>query len=117
VLLILGASFIVMPHQIELLFGFTNLPLGVSYIIALLGCALGSLAWGYLIAATDPVRHVAWVQLGIARGSLEVLVGVIYMLGGVVTLRQSAIGTVVALLITVAYIVVYPRPSVAERPA
>lgn len=111
VLFLLGALLIVVPRQVEVAFQFNDLPQGVSYIIGLWGCVLATLALGYAVAARDPVRHVAWVQVGIARGALEFIVGAVYLARGIVTFQQAGFGIVVAALITLAYVVLYPRKS------
>lgn len=117
VLLLLGALLIFAPRQIETAFHFSNLPEAVSYLIGLWGCVFATLGIGYIVAATDPIRHVVWVQVGIARGALECLVGLIYLARGVVTWQQSVVGLVTAALITVAYLVFYPRARVNSSAA
>ena len=109
VLFLLGALLILAPRRVEFAFQFKDLPEGVSYIIGLWGCVLVTLAIGYAVAATDPVRHVVWVQVGIARGALECILGALYVAWGVVGWRQAGFGIIVAALITIAYIVFYPR--------
>jgi hypothetical protein len=109
VLFVLGLLFVFAPHQVAAAFHFENLPPGVNYLIGLWGCALATLAVGYCVAATDPVRHVVWLQVGIARGALECLLGVVYVARGVVTFQQAAVGIIAAAVITVAYILSYPR--------
>src|SRR5438067_1486084 len=68
VLFLLGLFLILAPKQVELAFHFKDLPNGVSYIIGLWGCILATMALGYGVASTDPIRHLVWVQVGIARG-------------------------------------------------
>jgi len=109
VLFLLGLFLILAPKQVELAFHFKDLPNGVSYIIGLWGCILATMALGYGVASTDPIRHVVWVQVGIARGALECVLGTIYLARGVVTWQQAGFGIVLASLITVAYLVFYPR--------
>ena len=109
VLFLLGALLICAPRQIEAAFHFQDLPLAVSYLIGLWGCVFATLGIGYLVAATDPVRHVVWVQVGIARGGLECLLGVLYLARGVVSWQQAAFGIITAAFIAVAYLVLYPR--------
>lgn len=109
VLFLLGALLMLAPRRVEFAFQFKDLPEGVSYIIGLWGCVLVTLAIGYAVAATDPIRHVVWVQVGIARGALECILGVLYLTQGVVGWQQAGFGIVVAALITLAYIVFYPR--------
>ena len=69
------------------------------------------MAIGYAVAATDPIRHVVWVQVGIARGALECILGALYLAWGVVGWQQAGFGIIVAALITIAYIVFYPRKT------
>src|SRR5882672_2373310 len=109
VLFLLGALLILAPGQVERAFHFQDLPPAISYIIGLWGCVFATLAIGYLVAATDPLRHVVWVQVGIARGVLECILGVVYLARGIVTFQQAGFGIVVAALITLAYLVFYPR--------
>lgn len=109
VLFVLGMLLICAPRQVEAAFRFKELPEGVAYIIGLWGCVLVTVGAGYAVAAMDPIRHLVWVQLGIARGALECVLGVIYLARGVVTWQQSGAGIVVAAAVTVAYILTYPR--------
>jgi len=108
-LFLLGLLLILAPKQVELAFHFGDLPAGVSYIIGLWGCVLATVAIGYGVAALDPIRHVVWVQVGIARGALECVLGSIYLARGMVSWQQAGFGILVAALITLAYIILYPR--------
>jgi hypothetical protein len=109
VLFMLGALLIFAPRQVEIAFHFQELPPAVSYLIGLWGCVFVTLGFGYVIAATHPLRHLIWVQVGIARGALECLLGVVYLARGVVSWQQAAFGIITAGLITVAYTTLYPR--------
>ena len=114
----LGACLIFIPARVEEVFHFHNLPAGVGYMIGLWGCVLITMALGYFIAASDPLRHVIWIQVGIARGALECLLGVVYLARGVVTLQQAGLGIVVAAGMTGAYLLLYPRvPRLNSPPA
>ena len=116
VLILLGLLLIFIPTRVEAAFQFKDLPAGVSYILGLWGCGLVTMGLGYAAAATDPLRHLIWVQMGIARGALECILGAVFLARGVVTFQQAGIGIIVAALITVAYLLCYPRISyVAEK--
>ena len=118
VLFVLGALLICAPGKIEIAFHFSDLPAAVSYLIGLWGCVFVTLSGGYVIAATDPLRHVAWIQIAIARGALECLLGLFYVMHGIVTWQQGAFGIFVAAFIGLAYVLLYPRRSpVAHDPA
>jgi len=114
-LFLLGAALIFMPRQIEAAFGFRDLPQGVHYLVGLWGCVFATMAIGYFAAARDPLRNVVWVQVGIARGAIECVLGLIYVMRGVVSWQQAAFGIIAAAVITLAYIVLYPRKY--ARPA
>ena len=109
ILFLLGALLIFFPDFVEKLFQFQSLPLAVHYLIGMWGCVFATMGLGYVIAATDPVRHVIWVQVGIARGVLECLLGAIYLARGIVTFEQAGVGIIVAGLMALAYAVLYPR--------
>ena len=109
VLFLLGALFMLVPTRVLAAFHFTGLPDGVTYIVGLWGCVEITLALGYLVASRDPLRHLIWVQVGIARGALECALGAFYLSRGVVTWPQTRLGIVAAALMTLAYLVVYPR--------
>ena len=109
VLFLLGVLFIAIPKHVLLAFHFRDLPVGVGYIIGLWGCALVTLSAGYLLAAVNPYRHVVWIQVGIARGVLEALLGIVYLAQGIVTFSQAAFGIIAAASFALAYIVLYPR--------
>ena len=111
VLLALGVVLIVAPHAAQAAFHFTDLPESATYITGSWGCALATMALGYAVAARDPRRHVIWVQVGIARGALECAVGAWYLSRGVVTFQQVGNGLIVATVVTVAYLVLYPTSS------
>lgn len=109
VLFLVGILLIFLPRQVEVAFHFSDLPAPVSYLIGLWGCVFVTMAGGYVIAATHPLKHVIWVQVGIARGALECLLGAIYLARGIVTWQQAAFGLVTAAVITGAYAALYPR--------
>jgi hypothetical protein len=109
----LGALFIAVPRRIEAVFHFQNLPAGVDYMIGLWGCVFVSLGLGYALAAVDPRRNVLWVQMGIARGLLEVAFGAACVARGAVTWEQGRFGIIVAASIVAAYAALYPRKEAA----
>jgi hypothetical protein len=70
---------------------------------------------GYTVAALDPIRHIVWVQVGIARGALECLLGLVYLARGLVTFSQAGLGIVLAACISLAYVALYPRGLQSAR--
>ncbi len=115
VLFLLGAMLILVPRQVEAAFHFSELPAAVSYLIGLWGCVFVTMGVGYVVAATHPIRHLVWVQVGIARGALECVLGVAYLVRGVVTWQQAAFGIVTAAVITGAYVALYPHGFLRQR--
>ena len=110
-LLLVGACLTFIPRQVELLFHLRDLPQSVSYLLGLWGCMLLTLGCGYVVAATHPVRHLVWIQIGIARGAFECGLGAFYLARGAVTWQQAAFGIVAAGVITAAYTALYPRAA------
>ncbi|HLX69469.1 MAG TPA: hypothetical protein VKV04_07570 [Verrucomicrobiae bacterium] len=108
-LFLLGGLLVFLPTQVERAFHFNDLPTGVGYIIGLWGCALVTMGFGYVVAATQPVRHIVWVQVGILRGACECVLGAIWLARGVVSFQQVGFGIVVAGFISLGYIALYPR--------
>ncbi|MGI8966111.1 MAG: hypothetical protein ACR2H1_08510 [Limisphaerales bacterium] len=111
VLFLLGAVLIFAPSQVERAFHFKDLPPAMNYIIGLWGCVVASLAIGYVVAATNPLRHRIWVQIGIARGAMECVLGLVYLALGTVTFQQAGLGIIVAGAMVIAYVTLYPRVS------
>jgi hypothetical protein len=109
VLFLLGTLLLVLPQHVLFAFGFVELPLGVTYIVALWGCGLLTMAIGYWKASADPIRHLVWAQVGIARGALECAVGLVYLLRGIVSFRQAGVGIILAGLFAATYLIFYPR--------
>ena len=109
ILFLLGALLILAPHLIEQAFGFSGLPSAVSYLIGLWGCLFATTAVGYVMAAADPLRQLIWIQIGIVRGALECLVGIVYLAQGIVIFRQAGVGIILAAAMAVAYVALYPR--------
>ena len=120
VLLVLGAGLTAAPGALAAAAGFAALSPAMQFVVGLWGCALVTLGLGYVLAAQDPVRNVSWVQTGIVRGALECLLGVTYLARGEVSFRQAGLGTIIAGLIALAYVVFYPRdeaPAADATPA
>ena len=109
VLFLLGALLIFAPTQVERAFHFTDLPPAVKYLIGMWGCVMGTMGLGYLMAATNPLRHRVWINIGIIRGVIECALGIVYLAQGVVTMGQAGFGTLVAGLMALAYVLLYPR--------
>ncbi len=109
VLLLLGAVLILAPEPVERAFQFQNLPAAAAYLIGMWGCVFATLGIGYAVAATDPLRHRVWVQVGIARGGLECLLGLFYLFCGIVTFQQAGLGIILAGIMALAYVALYPR--------
>jgi hypothetical protein len=108
-LFVLGAVFIFAPAQVLEVFKFPEVPIQVHYVVALWGCTLGTLAIGTVQAFMDPVRHVAWIQVAIARTGLEVLVGAMFLYKGIVNWNQSGFGIVLTGILCLAFVILYPR--------
>jgi hypothetical protein len=109
VLFLLGGLLVFAPAEVERTFHFQDLPPAVAYFFAMWGCVMGTLGFGYLVAVTHPLRHRAWINVGIIRGALECGLGIFYLARGTVTFQQAGLGTLVAGGMALAYILLYPR--------
>ena len=118
VLFLLGAVFIFAPGRSLSLFGFNSTPPGIAFILGVFGTVYATMGIGYVIAAQNPMRNVAWVQVAIARGAAESLFSLYCVLQGVVTSRQAGFSIVFPALIALGCLVLYPRPELpASEPA
>ena len=96
VLFLLGGLLIFEPVQVEKSFHFQDLPAAVAYLIGMWGCVMATMGFGYLVAATHPMRHRVWINIGIIRGALESVLGIFYLARGTVTFQQAGFGTLLA---------------------
>ena len=110
VLFLLGALMIFAPARVEQAFHFQDLPPAVAYLIGMWGCLMATMGFGYLVAATHPLRYRVWINIGIIRGAIECALGIFYLARGIITFQQAGLGTLVAGLLAVAYVGLYPRP-------
>jgi hypothetical protein len=110
VLFLLGGLLIFSPVQVEQAFHFQDLPPAVAYLLGMWGCLMATMGFGYLVAATHPLRYRVWINIGIIRGALECALGIFYLVRGTITFQQAGLGTLVAGLLAVAYVALYPRP-------
>ena len=117
VLFLLGGLLIFAPTQVEQAFHFRDLPPAVAYLIGMWGCLMATMGFGYLVAATHPLRYRVWINIGIIRGTLECALGICYLARGIITFQQAGLGTLVAGLLAVAYVVLYPREPRAVAPS
>src|SRR5438270_2410443 len=109
VLLALGFALIFIPDTLASVFNFGTLPDVVDYIGGFLGCAFISLGVGYVVATTDPIRHVVSVWIGIARGAFEVALSVVCVMRNIVSWQQASFGIGFASAIALGYAIFYPR--------
>jgi len=109
VLFLLGGLLIFAPAQVEQAFHFKDLPPAVAYLIGMWGCLMATMGFGYLVAATHPLRYRVWINIGIIRGALECALGICYLARGIITFQQAGLGTLVAGLLALAYVGLYPR--------
>jgi hypothetical protein len=111
ILALLGGFMIVCPGLVTQLFQFANLPTAVNYIVGLWGCALLTLGFGYVGAACDPLRNKLWIQMGLARGGLEVALGIIYLIRHDVLIGQAGLGTIAVGVLTIGYVILFPKSA------
>src|SRR4051812_25702380 len=84
-LILIGAVFIVAPARALVAFGFLNAPANMNFIIGTFGTVYLTMGIGYVYAAQNPMRNIAWVQVAIARGAAECLFSIFCVATGVVS--------------------------------
>jgi hypothetical protein len=109
VLFLLGGLLIFAPVQVEHFFHFQDLPSAVAYLIGMWGCVISTMGFGYLVAASHPLRYRVFINIGIIRGTLESALGLFYLARGTVTFQQAGLGILVAVLMALAYVALYPH--------
>lgn len=112
----LGLAMVFRADLVEAALGFRDLPRAVNYTVAMHGCVMLSLAYGYCLAALNPNRSVLWVQMAVVRAVLEVLAGAAFVAYGVVTFRQACPAIGAAAVVAVGYLVLYPRSPMRAVP-
>jgi hypothetical protein len=115
VLMLLGVALIFRPQGVAQALDFRDLPASGDYLIGIMGGLFLTTGLGYLAALRDPLRNLIWIQLGIARGALEVLLGVVYISLGTVSWRQAGFGLIAAATIGAGYLFFYPHPPKLKR--
>ena len=111
ILFLLGGAFMFVPGRMLILFGFHNTPPGIAYVVGVFGSVYATMGIGYVFAAQSPLRNVAWVQVGIARGVAESLFSLVCVVQGWVSFAQAGFSIVVPALLGVGYALLYPRPA------
>lgn len=110
-LILIGAVFIFAPARALLAFGFLNAPANINFIIGTFGTVYATMGIGYVYAAQNPMRNVAWVQVAIARGAAECLFSIYAVATGIVTFRQAGFSIVFPALIAIGCLLLYPTPE------
>jgi hypothetical protein len=116
ILFLLGAVLIFAPGQVEASFHFQGLPPAVAYLIGLWGCGMATMSLGYVVAVVDPLKHRVWINVAIGRGVLEVFLGTVYLVRGIVTLPQAGGGVLLAAFVSIAYLALYPMAPKVDKP-
>ena len=107
-LMSVGMGLMLVPGQLLELFHFPAMPSDVNYILAMWGCVLSTMGLGYLNCAFDPLRNISWIQMGIARGTVEFVFSIVYVALGMASLSQVWLGMLVGAFVALSYITLYP---------
>ena len=110
-LLTIGSALVLAPGKMLQAFHYPSMPPSVHFIMAMWGCVLATLGLGYLHSAFDPVRNIAWIQVGIARGTLEFVVSIVYVVLGLTSLSQVWPGLLMGGFVALGYLTLYPKPN------
>lgn len=113
ILTLLGAGLLLAPARMLALFGYSEVPRSIDFVVSMWGAALLSVAVMHWAAMRrETLRD--WAQLGFWRNLLEFGVTLAFMLNGVVNLRQSWPGLFIPVWFAIFYFLV---PRLMEREA
>ncbi len=106
-----GLPFIVAPHLFSAVLHLSSAPNWTSWFFVMNGARFLAMGYGMFVAASDPIKHIAWINAMIVVQAFDWL-GSIYSIGtGAISLAQATDTPYLPLLFIVALLVWYPRKS------
>jgi hypothetical protein len=118
ILTVLGIGLLAAPARMLEVFGYTDVPRSVEFVVGMWGAALLSVAIAHFIIYRRPAEALTdWSQLGFWRNLLEFGVTLAYVLNGTVNLRQSWPGLFIPVWFALFYLLlpILLRRGVAEE--
>jgi hypothetical protein len=106
--ILVGLAYIFFPNQLGEMGGFEKGPAWVVYILALVGICYIATGAFVIRAASDPLKHIMWVQFAIAVALLIVVVAAYSIMRGFVTFSQEGGPLILNAVFAVAFLVLYP---------
>jgi hypothetical protein len=106
-----GLPFVVAPGLYSLVLHLPSAPAWTNWFFAMNGARFLGMGFGMFLAARDPLKHRAWINVMIAIQALDWL-GTIYSLWtGAITLAQATDAPFLPVIFIVALLIWYPRGS------
>jgi hypothetical protein len=107
--ILLGLALVFVPGQLGAMMGFAKGPEWSPYLHAWLGVFyLVGGAFIMVAAVRDPLKHIMWVQFGIAVTILTLAVEVYSLMRGFVTFEQIVMEIIINAIFFVALMALYP---------
>ena len=106
--ILLGLALIIAPHQTAGMMGFAEVADAGVYVSGLWGAGLLAASVWLIIAAQDPLRHIAWVKFVILLSLLGLVVQLYSVIQGGIGFSQAVVGIIADTVFAAAFLVFYP---------
>ena len=113
--IILGLAYLFFPHALLHWMGHSVTPMDINYPLGMLGARFLAYGVGMFVIARDPERHAFWILNMVLIQLLDLSVGLVYTLTGVVPLSLSGFPMFNALVIASLLWLWRPRSAVLEN--
>ncbi len=108
--LVLGALFLVAPGATADLFGLApDAPPWARWLFAMMAARFLGYAYGMVVAARDPLRHVSWIDSMIAVQAIDWIATLAVLAAGDLTLQQVSTAAFMPVLFISALLWWHPR--------
>ena len=107
----LGLSFLLTPKMYPQMVNLTQAPDWVSWMLSFGSIRMIGFGIGMFIAAQDPIKHKAWIQIMVGLQIMDWVGTVLYIFLGAVTLVQVSTASFLPIIFLVLLAYSYPRST------
>jgi len=104
-----GVAFTFAPEKFSGLLGLSTAPQWAYWMFSMFGARSFAFAYGMLLAARDPMKHIHWIKAMIAVQVIDWLGTLYYLMNGGITLSQVSSASILPLIFILLLVVFYPR--------
>jgi hypothetical protein len=106
-----GLPFVVAPGLYSVVLHLSSAPAWTTWFFVMNGARFLAMGYGMFLAARDPIKHIAWIQVMIGIQALDWL-GTMYCLAtGAISLAQATDAPFLPVVFIGALLLWYPRGS------